>query len=274
MSPRGDDDDGMKATRYLHDDAIEAIIQGEPVHDMHAPLVTFADRVRALGDEPVPAASPTLAAVLAGRVRLTTGPAHDGDVAVPVPGAAHGRKRMPGMDRAAGLTAKVASLGLVAKLGLGTSLAAAGVASAGAAGVLPAAANDAVRGAIEVVSPVEFGPADDSTNFGGRVSSDATGESDGENGVEGPDIADDAPGAAHRPDSGVVDELPGQSGETGLTRANETPAAPQAPDVAPSTVPDQAIGADAGDPDGDGVPGSRPATPPSTVPEKGGQEGD
>jgi len=83
VSPRGDDDDGMKATRYLHDDVIEAIIQGAPVHDMHAPLVSFADRVRALGDEPVPAASPTLAAVLAGRVRLATCPAHDGDVAVP-----------------------------------------------------------------------------------------------------------------------------------------------------------------------------------------------
>ena len=66
MSPRGDDDDGMKATRYLHDDVVEAIIQGAPVHDMHAPLVSFADRVRALSDEPVPAASPTLAAVLAG----------------------------------------------------------------------------------------------------------------------------------------------------------------------------------------------------------------
>jgi hypothetical protein len=89
----------------------------------------------------------------------------------------------------------------VAKLGLGTSLAAAGVAGAGVAGVLPAAANDAVRGAIEVVTPVEF-HGNDTTNFGDRVSADATGDSDGENGVDGQQIADEAPGAANRPDSG------------------------------------------------------------------------
>ena len=80
---------------------------------------------------------------------------------------------MPGIDRVAGLTGKVAGLGLVAKLGLGTSLAAAGVAGAGAAGVMPTAANNAVRGAIEVVSPLEFGPHADetpTTNFGDRVS--------------------------------------------------------------------------------------------------------
>ena len=73
MSPRGDDDAGMKATRHIHDDVIEAIVS-ESVHDVHAPLMAFADQVRALGDEPVPVPSHELTAVLAGR-------------AVPVPGA-------------------------------------------------------------------------------------------------------------------------------------------------------------------------------------------
>ncbi len=110
--------------------------------------------------------------------------------------------------------------------------------------MLPAAANDAVRGAIEVVTPVDFAPAghdnnDGHDNFGYRVSSDATGESDGENGVDGQQISDEAPGAANRPDNGSrPDEPPGQSGETGLTRANQTPAADHAPDSVPSTVPD------------------------------------
>ena len=136
---------------------------------------------------------------------------------------------MPGIESVAELGGKVASLGLVAKLGLGTSLAAAGVVGAGVVGVLPAAANNAVRGAVEVVSPMQFDSNDsngaDTPNFGDRVSADATGESDGVNGVDGQQISDEAPGAAHRPDSGPAEEAPGQSGETGLTQANQTPAA-------------------------------------------------
>ena len=99
---------------------------------------------------------------------------------------------------------------------------------AGAAGVLPTAANDAVRSAIEI-DPVDFGSSEDTPSYGSKVSADATGESDGEKGVDGQTIADGAPGAAHRPDSAAVDETPGQSGDAGLTRANETPAAANAP---------------------------------------------
>ena len=43
---------------------------------------------------------------------------------------------MPGIESVAGLGGKVASLGLVAKLGLGTSIAAAGVVVAGAAAAI------------------------------------------------------------------------------------------------------------------------------------------
>jgi hypothetical protein len=178
---------------------------------------------------------------------------------------------MPGIDRVAGLSGKVASLGLVAKLGLGASFVAAAATAAGAAGVLPAAATHTVRGAIEGVTPIEFDSGNDDANFGDRVSADATGESDGEHGVDGQQISDEAPGAAHRPD-----EPPGQSGETGLTRANQTPAAEHAPDTPGAASADAGTAGESGDPDdgdGDAGEGGRPETVPSTVPDQAAEHG-
>jgi hypothetical protein len=224
-------------------------------------LGTFAEQVRLLGCAPAPPPSPELATLLAGRVDDLVAVVRAGEL-----GGRRERKRMPGIDRVTGLTGKVASLGLVAKLGLGASLAAAAAAGAGAAGVLPAAANHAVRSAIEGVTPVEFDSnGNDDSNFGGRVSADATGESDGENGVDGQEISEQAPGAAHRPDSG----------ETGLTRANQTPAAEHAPETPGAASAEAGSAADAGDPDGDGEPGTagqggQPDTVPSTVPDQVG----
>jgi len=84
------------------------------------------------------------------------------------------------------------------------------------------------------------------------VSDDATGGSDGENGVDGQQISEEAPGADHRPDSaGSSDEGPGQPDSTGLDRANETPAEPHAPDSVPA------------DPDNGGQPEVIPSTVPS-----------
>jgi hypothetical protein len=260
----------MTAILHIPEDVIEAILRDEPVADVYGAVAAFAAQMRVLENAPAPAASADLAEMLAGPVGL---------VAVGRPGGRPGRKRMPGIESVAGLGGKVASLGLVAKLGLGTSLAAAGVVGAGVAGVLPAAANEAVRDAVEVVSPVQFDSNDD-TNFGDRVSTDATGESDGVNGVDGQQIADEAPGAANRPDSGPADEPPGQSGETGLTRANQTPAVDHAPDTpgASAEAGDSGQPDEAGDPDGDGAPGNtaeggRPETVPSTVPERGDSGG-
>lgn len=124
------------------------------------------------------------------------------------------------------------------------------------------------RDAIEAVTPVEFvEPAGDHTeNFGSVVSSDATGESDGEPGLDGSAISQMAPGAAHRPaDPGQAPAQTGPSEGTGLDQATETPAAPYIPDDAgppeepPSNTPDTAAGA--------------AQTPPSTVPEVGGPAG-
>jgi hypothetical protein len=156
-------------------------------------------------------------------------------------------------------------LGPMAKLGLGTAIAIAGVGTAGAAGALPAAADHAVRHAIEVVSPVEFAPAahhDHPDNFGRRVSADATGESDGSNGVDGQTISAEAPGAAHRADGSRPAMPPGQSGLTGAERANQTPAADHTPDTPGANA------GDAGDPDGDGAHGSA-SGPPATTPDRG-----
>jgi len=265
VTPCGDDDGGMKASSDIYEALIEAIVRGDPVPEACGSLGTFAEQVRLLGCAPAPPPSPELATLLAGRIDDLVAVVRVGEL-----GGRRERKSMPGFDRVAGLTGKVASLGLVAKLGLGASLAAAAAAGAGAAGVLPAAANHAVRGAIEGVTPVEFDSnGNDDSNFGDRVSSDANGESDGENGVDGQVISQEAPGAAHRPDSGA----PGQSGETGLTRANQTPAAENAPDTPGAASADAGSAADAGDPDGDGQPGTageggQPDTVPSTVPDQ------
>jgi hypothetical protein len=241
VTDRGDDNAVMKLTRYTYDDVVEAIVRGDMVPGAQAPLATFAREVRALADEPVPAPSAELTALL------------EGDA--------------PGVARLARPAAKVAGLSLLAKIGLGASLAAASVAGAGAAGVLPAAANDAVRGAIEGVTPVDFSePEEHAPNFGDRVSTDATGESDGEHGVDGQTISDEAPGAAHRNGGSAPDAPPGQTGMTGLDRANQTPAAANAPD--PGT---QGNGED--DSDDEDEPGSSgdadhgpPPSTPGTVP--------
>jgi hypothetical protein len=270
----------MRAPRIIPGDVIEAIVQDQPVDPIYAPVVAFARHVRAVGDGPAPRPSNELAALLEGRTKPDLGSADALDrLAAAGPGEGSGRNhRRTGQrltTRATGVTTKVAGLGLVAKIGLGTSLAAASVAGAGAAGVLPAAANDTVRDAIEAVSPVHlFDASDEPTSSDDRDPSDRTGtsESDGDEAGDGPAIADDAPGADHRPDPAVDDEPPGQSGDTGLTRANETPAAPHAPDTtpaatAPSTIPAHGPPADPG-------PADPAQSASSTVPTDGGRADD
>ena len=209
----------------LDDETVEAIVHGRPVDARFDPLVAFAHHVGvAVAEVSTPSPTQELAAILRGDVEIS--------------------QERDGMDvgRFAGIAAKVATLGAVAKIGLGTSLAAASVTGAGIVGVLPDPADDAVRDAIETVSPVDFGDhgteAEHPDNFGDDVSDDATGESDGEHGVDGQQISEEAPGADHRPDSaGTSGEGSGQPDSTGLDRANETPAEPNAPGTSPSTVP-------------------------------------
>jgi hypothetical protein len=167
-------------------------------------------------------------------------------------------------------TGRVASLGFAAKLGLGTAAAALSMAGAAAAGVLPDQANDAVRHAVEAVTPVEFTePANEHpTNFGDRVWRDATGASDGQPGVDGDTISDEAPGAAHRPAD------PGAPASTGLDRAAQTPAAPHLPGDVPATQADETNGPPDGahaDPPSSNGGASGDHTPPSTPVPPGAQ---
>jgi hypothetical protein len=262
----------MRATRFLPDDVVDAIVRDQPVDPTYAPLVVFARQVRAVGAGPAPRPSPQLAALLEGR---TTPDLGTDDAAHLLMATGHGdASGRPGRGRAAGLTARVAGLGLVAKIGLGASIAAASVTGAGAAGVLPAAANDTVRHAIEAVSPVEFTDrGDDPSSRADHepIESPSSRDPDGQEADDGPAIADDEPEADHRPDPAAVDEPPGQSGETGLTRANETPGASHAPDAPPSTTPGATSPSTTpGHPDDPGQ-GHSPASVPSTVPAHGDQ---
>lgn len=227
MRPRGDSDSDM-STMFMTEDLVEALIKGDAVPAAYDPLARFAAEVRALGDGPAPAPSPDLATLLAG-----------GRLLRPLPATPPGRPSGPGARRQASRLGKVAGLGLAAKLGLGATVVAAGVAGAGAAGVLPAPADHVVRHAIEAVTPVRFAPGKDHPdNFGSRVSSDATGKSDGTNGVNGQDISSQAPGAAHRStDSARPGEPPGQSGITGKARADQTPAGTNQSKTTPTTDP-------------------------------------
>lgn len=164
---------------------------------------------------------------------------------------------MPG-QMASTAVSKLVRLGVAAKVGVGVTVAAASVAGAGAAGVLPDQVNEKARDAVEAVTPVEFDePADaHDENFGSVVSSDATGESDGEPGVDGSEISQMAPGAAHRPvDPGQAPAQAGPPESGGLDQAAETPAA--------SAVPTDA-------PEAPSTDTAAPETPPSTVPEVGG----
>ena len=254
MTGSGDYASGMSPTPLLDDETIEAIIAGEEVDARFDDLVAFARTVRAIGDQPPPRPSPALDACFASPF-----------------GPRRGR-------RVAAAAAKVAGLSVAAKVGLGTSLAAASVMAAGAGGALPGPASDGVRAGIEAVTPLEFGDpaapdrpagAEDPERFGTRVSSDATGESDGTPGVDGGEISDEAPGAANRPDE------PGE--DRGLDRAGQTPAAPYVPAEPGDAGTSGAAGAAAGeaDPPAGDVPGATiperagsgaGAAPPSTVP--------
>jgi hypothetical protein len=90
---------------------------------------------------------------------------------------------------AAAVASKVAGMGMLAKAGLAGAMTLTSVTTAGAAGVLPGPATDVVRGAIENVSPMEFGDGTDgSGQVDSRVSTDGPSDVDGQvdaNGTRG-----------------------------------------------------------------------------------------
>jgi hypothetical protein len=249
LSDPGDHVPKMTPAPLLDDLTIDALVDGSPAPCGLDQLGAFAAVVRSVGDRPPPRPSPELAAL------LTRG-AQDA--------AAHLQTTLiPRRATRRSVLAKAAGLGLAAKIGFGTTAVAAGVVGAGAAGVLPGGADRVVRDAIEVVTPVEFtdradrlddrdgeadpvdtdGPAVTGDagvpslpgEHGDRVSSDASGESDGEPGVDGPTVAEQAPGATNRPPeppapSGTVPPASDPQATSGVP--DDTPGA-----TAPSTEP-------------------------------------
>jgi hypothetical protein len=236
----------MSPTWLLDDQTIDALVDGRDVHDWLAPLATFARQARTVADAPPPAPTAELRALLGA------------DVLDRQPTTRHRRTRTA--------VAKVAGLGLVAKVALATSVAAATATVAGVTGVLPDAAGDGVRRVVEAVSPIELDepadrggsgqgggtdgegsgepdPAGDAESFGDRVSDDATGESDGVPGVDGGDVSADAPGADNRPSD--VPAGPGDPDNPSATAPGDPPAGGTTPptttppvlSTVPSTVP-------------------------------------
>jgi hypothetical protein len=260
MSGPGDHVREMPPATILDDATIDALLDGDAVPHGLDHQAAFAAGVRAVGDRPPPRPSPELATL------LTRG-------AQDVAAADLQTTLIPRRAFRRSVLAKAAGLGLAAKIGFGTTAVAAGVVGAGAAGVLPGGADRVVRDAIEVVTPVEFtdradrlddrdgeadpvdtdGPADTGDagvpslpgEHGDRVSSDASGESDGEPGVDGPTVAEQAPGATNRPPEPPVpsgtappaSDPQATHGVPGDTPGATAPGATAPGATAPSTLP-------------------------------------
>jgi hypothetical protein len=246
----------MTPVSFVPDHIIEAIADDQPVGPPYASLAGVADDVRALGDGPAPGLSEELALLLRGTsTSAGTGTASFDDALPPLVAS---RRRTP-------LAVKVAGLGIIAKVGLGTSIAAASVVGAGAAGVLPGGANDVVRSAIEAVSPFDLDAGSTGTPGSNPDSSGSPSSTGPDQDRGGATTGTDGSGDGDQPpDWSSVDDPPGQTGDTGLTRANETPAEPHVPDATPTTAPrptpSSTVPPQRPDDPGQGTPGGGPAT--------------
>ena len=133
--------------------------------------------------------------------------------------------------------AKLAGLGLAAKAGAASAAVVVATTGAGATGVLPAPAQEAVADVVGAVTPFEFPPsADANAEFGQRVSTDATDPD--EPGVHGPGVADTASHGRsssqdNAEDAGQPEDPDAQSWQ-GLDRADDNG---KAADNLPSHVP-------------------------------------
>ena len=209
--------DEMPEFPPLDDAELEAWLTGRNgAADEIEPLALFAEDLGTAMSGPAPSPKSDLALLLAEGFSPET---HDRP-------PARRTKKMLVPEFLTGLAAKLAGMGLAAKLGLGVGVAAASVGGAGAAGVLPGPVQDVIATAVSAVTPFEL-PGDgttdiaddldeisdeigddigddtgddigddtgDDTNtnndFGKAVSADARGESDGVKGVDGQVISE------------------------------------------------------------------------------------
>ena len=259
MTPLGDHHADMSPSRKIDDDAIEAVLRGEQVDERFEPLVTFAHEVRvARASEPVPPASAELLALLEGTepvvLRPVVDPIRADSLRTGRSRRSPRRKRVPFASGLASASAKLAGLGALTKIGLGTSVALASVTAAGAAGVMPESANDAVRGAIETVTPVEFpADADSEVRVTNRTGVDGTETETEVNGHGGADVDADADNPSVGVSGGVSVDGTGPT----LPPVTLPPAT-----LPPATLPTL--------PEVPGIPGGTlplPTTVPTTLPE-------
>jgi hypothetical protein len=237
MKQAGDMRDEM--TNNSFDDAFERLLAGRPVPAEAAPLMAFADGLRAVATAPG-RPSPQLAQMLAaGLPAAATAAAADGRTR-PSPA---GRKRF--------------RLGVLAT-GVGFVLA--GVTGAGAAGVLPDPIQAPVSSVLEAVTPQEApdsaedsstpvevpvteeaatdtggapqdgeSPAGDPAEFGGNVSGDAQ-----DGGVDGREVSEQAR-ASHAP---AAPERPAAERTGPADQADQRPATSPAGPAGPASPPD------------------------------------
>ena len=272
----------------LDDRALEALLSGAHAQSGFDWLMPFVEDLERASQDPAPVVRPALALLLKEGFTPANGtvlPAATGPAPAAMPPA-------PSTERAVrrpvvrGARGRLAGLGLLAKAGLGFGLVAARTTAAGAAGVLPGPAQDAVAKVVAAATPFTFpDKASDKADHGRNVSTDATGARDGIAGVDGNAVSDAArttPGTGDgSTPAGATGVGPSNTGATGLDRADETPAAGHVPTSVPGRGgPPATPGKSANGPEtpnttpaaGKGptnVPAPMPAGPPTASP--GGQ---
>jgi len=203
----------------LCDDELDAILDGRDTGRPDvAPLAAFVAEVRELGSGPVPEPSLALASLLKHGVPVD----ESGSLRPAAVGNLPGREAKAAASRRTRRSTAarfVAGLGVGAKVALGVGVAAAGVGVAGAAGALPGPVQHAAAVTVSAVTPFEFpDEADSHADHGKTTSSDATGASDDQNGVNGQSVSSSA-------------------ADSGSSTASETPAGDHGPVSVPVGPP-------------------------------------
>ena len=248
----------MTGPDRLSEEALRDLLDGSlPPEAVGTPLASFIAALRHDAERTPPRPTAALSTVLAEGLAPAGSEAVVGRV---------GRWSRTGLLARAAV-AKFAALGLLTKAAAAGAAVTVAASGAGAAGVLPPTAQHAFDDAVGrlpaeappasdddgAVPPVT--PADTSTTppLERDLSDDATGVSDGEVGVDGPDVADDASdGRSERPEETTERTPP--AADAGTDRAEDAvqdAPAEQAPDEGPPTEPASATpGEDRPAPDG------------------------
>jgi hypothetical protein len=265
-------DDHWPDAAMLTDDAVDQLVEGTTTDPELARLAMFAHQVQFQGEQPPPAPSPELAALLRGEDVAPAAPAappavvdsgrHRRPTLAVVPGGGLRRTVAAGWART---VAKVAGLGIAAKVALGATVAAAGVVTASAAGVMPEPVNDAVRHVIEAVTPFELDHDEPSGDRRDRDDADDQVPAGG-SGSEAETVPEGSPTTAGLPDQPPPAPAPAEGATTATTGL--TPPADTSTTTGTVAEEPSETGAEP-TPD----PAPAPAAPPTSPPSRPGGHG-